>query len=80
MTTKAPDDLGHYMQACSKLRAALNDACDVAIWMSGSSSFSPEGEAGETWANIMRPKLYAAMNVLNPPDSGDPEKRRTLDD
>ncbi len=47
------------------LRAALEDAVDVAIWMSGSPSFAPEGDAGEGWATTMRPKLYAAMAALS---------------
>ena len=58
------DDLTHYMQATSRLRAALADAVDVATWMSGSPSFSPEGEAHEGWLK-QREKLYAAMAVLN---------------
>lgn len=58
------DDLTHYMQATSRLRAALQDACDVAVWMSGSPSFSPEGEAHEGWIK-QREKLFAALAVLN---------------
>ena len=47
-----------------RLREALGDAVDVAIWMSGSPSFSPEGEAHEGWVGGMREKLYAAMAAL----------------
>ena len=43
---------------------AGKDACDVAIWMSGSPSFGPEGEAHEGWIGGMRDKLYAAIEVL----------------
>jgi hypothetical protein len=61
MTTPTDD---HAAAEIQELRKALADACDVAIWMSGSPSFSPEGEAHEGWVK-MRPKLYAAMEALD---------------
>jgi hypothetical protein len=42
---------------------ALRDVLDVAIWMSGSPSFGPEGEAHEGWVKA-RPKLDAAAAFL----------------
>lgn len=34
------------------LRQALNDALDAVVWMSGSPSFGPDGEAHEGWVTI----------------------------
>ncbi len=42
---------------------ALRDACDVAIWLS--ALVPQEGEAWDTWENVMRPKLYEAMAALD---------------
>ncbi len=47
-----------------RLREAGREACDVAIWMSGSSSFSPEGEAHEGWIK-QRERLYKAIEALS---------------
>lgn len=46
-----------------RYRNALEQACDVAIWMSGSSDFSPEGVAHEGWLK-MREQLNGALAVL----------------
>lgn len=66
----AADEIQHYMEATSRLtgerqelKEALETACDVAIWMSGSPSFSPEGEAHDGWVK-QRERLYEAMAVL----------------
>lgn len=50
---------------------ALGEVIDVAIWMSGSSSFGKDGEAGEHWPK-QRERLYAAMDVY--------EKEKQSDD
>ena len=54
------------------LEAALGDAVDVAIWMSGSTDFSPGGIAHEGWEKA-RPKLHAAMRALSSPPPHDGE-------
>lgn len=46
----------------TELEAALNEAIELAIWMSGASAFGPDGEAGEAWP-AQRERLYAAMKV-----------------
>jgi hypothetical protein len=43
----------------------LNDLADAVIWMSGSPSFSPEGEAHSGWVETMRPRLFAALEWLD---------------
>lgn len=51
------------------LREALEDACEVASWLSAllrhpdGASDSLVWETWEAWENIMRPKLYAALKV-----------------
>ena len=42
---------------------ALSAAIDVAQWMSGSDAFGPDGIAHEGWVDVMRPKLFAAMEA-----------------
>lgn len=41
----------------------LANLADAVIWMSGSDSFSPDGEAHEGWVNI-RPRLFSALDWL----------------
>ena len=48
-----------------RLRASLGEACDVAVWMSGSSDFSPGGVAHAGWEKA-RPRLHAALAALAP--------------
>lgn len=48
------------MERSDELKA-LDDACDVAIWLSG--FVPPEGDAWKTWETSMRPKLFAAMRL-----------------
>ena len=52
---------------------ALRDAIDVAVWMSGSPSFGPDGEAHEGWVNKMRPKLEKAMALSQQPAQEQPD-------
>lgn len=47
---------------CSLLVAA-DTLYEAVIWMSGSPSFSPEGEAGEGWIKT-REKVYEARATL----------------
>lgn len=47
-----------------QLRAALEKACDVAVWMSGSADFGPEGVAFEGWVGGMRDRLFEALDTL----------------
>jgi hypothetical protein len=47
----------------AELEHALGDALDVAIWMSGSPSFGPQGEAHEGWVKMRDEKLYPALEV-----------------
>jgi hypothetical protein len=47
-----------------RLFVALEDACDVAVWMSGSPTFGPDGEGHEAWVSEMRPKLFKALDAL----------------
>lgn len=47
----------------TQLEEALGDVIDVAIWMSGSPSFGPDGEAGEHWPS-QRDRIHKAMAVL----------------
>jgi hypothetical protein len=51
-------------RALGEAREALADACDVAVWMSGSNDFSPDGKAAEGWEKA-RPKLHGALAVLS---------------
>jgi hypothetical protein len=46
---RAFEATAHLIAAAPDLYAALSDAIDTIIWMSGSPSFSPEGEAHEGW-------------------------------
>jgi hypothetical protein len=51
---------------------ALADALDVAIWLSalvGNPDGASSRDAAETWQNVMRPKLFAALDVSNPASS-----------
>ena len=48
----------------AEMEAVLGEACDVAIWMSGSTDFSPGGIAHEGWEKA-RPRLHAAMRALS---------------
>lgn len=50
-----------------QLRDALGKACAVAIWMSGSRSFAPGGEAHEGWLKE-RERLSSALAVLHRSD------------
>jgi hypothetical protein len=47
----------------AELLDALDNACDVAVWMSGSDDFAPEGKAGRYWAEDARPRLFAALDA-----------------
>lgn len=49
------------------LVAHLRKLCDLVIWMSGSSDFSPGGPGGEEWQR-RRPDLVAALEAVD----GDP--------
>jgi hypothetical protein len=53
------------------LEAALREACDVAIWMSGSNDFSPGGVAHTGWEKA-RPRLHAALAALATVPAADP--------
>lgn len=35
-----------------ELEAALAEAVDAVIWMSGSGDFAPDGQAGNAWSSI----------------------------
>lgn len=52
-----------YPRPADEARAHLAEMVDTVIWMSGSSDFSPEGQAHEGWAKA-RPKLSAALDWL----------------
>lgn len=53
------------MTKMSEAEAHLLALVDSMIWMSGSESFGPDGEAHEGWVNVARPRLFAAMEYLN---------------
>ena len=46
-----------------RLREALENTLEVAYWMSGSTDFSPEGQAHKGWL-LARPKLEKARQAL----------------
>jgi chromosome segregation ATPase len=46
----------------TRLREALDGACDVAVWLS--ALVPHDGEAWETWEKQMRPELFGALAVL----------------
>ena len=46
-----------------RLWEALEDTLEVAYWMSGSTDFSPEGQAHKGWL-LARPKLEKARQAL----------------
>ena len=46
------------------LTAVLEQAQDKLIWMSGSPSFSPEGEAGKAFVRTVRPLIQRITNIL----------------
>jgi hypothetical protein len=48
-TEDAVDDRSRYVE---ELRQALRDALDAIVWMSGSPSFGPDGEAHEGWVKV----------------------------
>jgi len=50
-------------QRISELEAALNEACDVAIWLSGLDCLRTNHIAWRTWEDEMRPKLTVALNA-----------------
>ena len=54
-----------YLTEVERLRAALRDAVDVAIWLSGLPCLNPESEAWPHWEAGARPKLYKAMELLD---------------
>ena len=56
--------IGPYGAEIERLREGLQDALDVAYWMSGSPDFSPEGMAYAGWASVARPKLDKARQAL----------------
>ena len=49
------------------LTAALEQAQDKLIWMSGSPSFGPEGEAGKAFVRTVRPLIRRISDVLPRP-------------
>lgn len=49
-------------QQIAELEKALDDACDVAIWLSGLDCLR-ESEGWHTWESSMRPKLFAALDT-----------------
>lgn len=56
-----------FFQKRDELRACrehLENLVDSMIWMSGSDSFSYEGEAHAGWVSEARPRLFAAMAYL----------------
>ena len=57
------DAVGSKPLTVETLRTHLREVCDLAIWMSGSPSFAPEGEAHEGWVKG-REKLFAALEAL----------------
>ena len=60
------------------LEKALDDACDVAIWLSGLDCLRTNGEAWRTWEDSMRPKLFAALDARGGSNQDDaPAKRPT---
>lgn len=54
----------------------LNHAADTAVWMSGSSDFSPEGQAGAGWAKAC-PGVYAAITYAKDPALAPPSRPET---
>ncbi len=46
------------------LTAALEQAQDKLIWMSGSPSFGPEGEAGKAFVRTVRPLIQRITDIL----------------
>jgi hypothetical protein len=48
-----------------QLREGLHEALDIIVWMSGSSDFSPEGEAYEGWKKA-RDKLDDLFTLAGP--------------
>lgn len=54
---------------------ALNDACDVAIWLSALIGGVVDGDSPEvhtTWQESMRPKLFAALDLVSNPATQPP--------
>lgn len=43
-----------------EMRDMFNDALDIIIWMSGSPSFSPQGEAHKGWLKF-RPRVHQML-------------------
>ena len=46
-----------------RLREALEEMLETVYWMSGSSDFSPEGQAHEGWIKV-QPKIKKANKTL----------------
>ena len=51
------------MKPSKKLLAATKNALDIIQWMSGSPSFSPEGEASIGWAKA-QPRIQAIRDAI----------------
>ena len=47
-----------------RVRAALSDATEAIIMMSGSSDFASDGQAGAWWAKFRDEKFYPAILPL----------------
>lgn len=54
----------------AELEKALEDACDVAIWLSGLECLRTNGEAWRTWEDSMRPKLFGALDARGVHNTG----------
>lgn len=48
-------------KALDALTQALEDACEVAVWLS--ALVNPDGEEWDHWANYARPKLWKALDA-----------------
>ena len=52
------------MKPSKKLLAATKNALDIIQWMSGSPSFSPEGEASIGWARA-QPRIQVIRDAVD---------------
>lgn len=66
MTTISEADAAFFQKRDQLAEAIkhLDNLADAMIWMSGSPSFSTDGDGEELWVTDARPKLFAALNFL----------------
>lgn len=69
---EAREALGSLVEQFETCREHLREIIDVAIWMSGSEDFAPNGKCGSAWPE-QRERLYAALAFLNSNPASEPK-------